>query len=160
MTGSVVRTMDVGVDPGTAFRVFTEEIDEWFARGPYSFNYPDRAVGLRFEPGVGGRWLELWSDGGGYEWGRITVWEPGHRFVVRYRHRSLPPEPLTEIEVRFEPGPTGGTTVTLEHRGWDALPPEALRAWAGRAWRQLMFGFADWADRRRQLARHRLRARA
>ncbi len=149
MTDRVIRTVEVDVDPTTAFRAFTEEIDQWFVRGPYSFNYPDRAVELRFEPGVGGRWLEVWADGGGYEWGAITVWEPGRRFVVTYRHRSLPADPLTEIEVAFADLPGGRTSVTLEHRGWAALPPEALRAWAQRAWQQLMFTYADWVNRRR-----------
>jgi len=140
-----VRTIDVAVGPATAFQVFTEEIDAWYVRGPYSWNEPTRAVGIRFEPGVGGRWLEVWNaaSGEGFEMGRIPVWEPGARLVLTYRNVHLPPVPLTEIEVRFQ-AIEGGTRVTLEHRGWDRLPAEFRRAWLSRAWIALMKWFGEY----------------
>lgn len=136
-TASVRRTVSVAVDPLTAFTVFTEHIDEWYLGGRHAWTDPDRAVGIRFEPGVGGRWLEVWDadSGEGYEIGVVQAWEPGSRLVVSYRHPRLPPAPLTEIEVRFD-AVDGGTRVTLEHRGWDRLPPDAVanfltpRAWS------------------------------
>lgn len=124
---------------------FTRDIDVWYPRGPHSFNYPDRAVGVTLEPGVGGRWREVWRDGDGYEMGRVLAWEPGSRLLLSYRSRYLPEDPLTEIEVRFEAVPEG-TRVTLEHRGWELLPPEALREWSRRAWRGFMAAFAGHAD--------------
>jgi hypothetical protein len=110
--------------------VFTGEIGEWYRSGPHSWNDPGRAVGIRFEPGVGGRWIEVWDEasGEGYELGRIRVWEPGERLVVSYRNVQLPPGLETEIEVRFEPV-QDGTRVTLEHRGLEALPAEELALW-------------------------------
>ena len=36
-------------------------IDAWWERGPMNWNDPDRAIGVRFEPGVGGRQLALVS---------------------------------------------------------------------------------------------------
>jgi uncharacterized glyoxalase superfamily protein PhnB len=141
---AVTRTVTVRLDPDRAFEVFTGDLDVWYPRGPHSFNYPERTVGVRLEPGVGGRWLETWRDGGGYEVGRVLAWEPGRRLLLSYRNRYLPPEPLTEIEVRFEAVPEG-TRVTLEHRGWELLPPEHLRAWSGRAWRGLVRAFAAHA---------------
>jgi hypothetical protein len=107
---SVVRTVEVDVDPATAFRMFTEEIDDWYERGPYSFNDPERAVAIRLE---GGRLLELYAEGEPYEMGRVTVWEPGERLVFLYRNVHLPLEG-TEVEVRFEPK-APGTRVALEH---------------------------------------------
>lgn len=143
---SVVRTVDVAVDPTRAFEVFTDEIGEWYLGGPYSWNDPARAVGIRFERGVGGRWLEVWDEatGEGYELGRIRVWQPGERLVVSYRNVQLPPGLETEIEVRFEPV-AGGTRVTLEHRGLDALPPAELARWESRAWINFMSWFRDHA---------------
>jgi PhnB protein len=145
---SIVRTVEVGVDPATAFKVFTDEIDAWYRRGPHSWNDPRRAVGIRFEPRVGGRWIEVWdrATGEGYEIGRIRVWEPGRRLLMTYRHAQLPPEPLTEIEVRFEAVGTG-TRVTVEHRGWDRLPPDHFRSWQRRAWLGLTQWFREYADR-------------
>jgi hypothetical protein len=142
---SVVRTVEVGIDPAAAFEVFTAEIGDWYQGGPYSWNDPKRAVGIRFERGVGGRWLEVWDEatGEGYELGRIQVWEPGERLVVSYRNVHLPPAIETEVDVRFEPV-AGGTRVTLEHRGLDALPPDELALWESRAWINFMSWFRDY----------------
>ena len=50
------------------FELFTE-IDAWWRSGQHSFVDPGRAVGVRMEPGPGGRWLEVWdaATGSGYE---------------------------------------------------------------------------------------------
>ena len=71
-------TVDVAVDPMTAFRAFTEEWDQWWGNGPIDAWDSSRCIGRRIEPGVGGRLLELYQDGE-LELGRITVWEPGQR---------------------------------------------------------------------------------
>jgi uncharacterized protein YndB with AHSA1/START domain len=141
----VTRTVDVPVDPPAAFEVFTEEIDAWHGRGPYSWNDPERAVGIRFEPGIGGRWLEVWDEatGDGYEMGRILEWDPGVRLVLSFQNVYLPPEPRTEIEVRFD-AIEGGTRVTLEHRGLDKLPPETLATFTRWAWIAFMKAFGDY----------------
>ena len=120
-TDSVTTTVDVGVDPVTAFEVFTAEIDAWYQRGPHSWKHPERAVGIRFEPGVGGRWIEVWDreTGEGFDFGRITAWEPGERLVFDYLLHDG--GHVTEVEIRFE-AIDGGTRVLLEHRGWDSLP--------------------------------------
>jgi Activator of Hsp90 ATPase homolog 1-like protein len=148
-SASVRRTIEVAVDPHTAFTVFTEHIGDWYLGGRHAWTDPARAVGIRFEPGVGGRWLEVWDPrtGEGYEIGVVRVWEPGSRLVVSYRHPRLPPEPLTEIEVRFQPV-HGGTRVTLEHRGWERLPPDAVAAFlTPRAWAALVGWYADHIQR-------------
>jgi uncharacterized protein YndB with AHSA1/START domain len=143
---SVVRTVAVAVDPVTAFQIFTDEIGDWYQSGPHSWNDPERAVGIRFEPGVGGRWIEVWDEatGEGYELGHVRAWEPGERLVVSYRNVRLPPTVETEIEVRFEPT-AGGTRVTLEHRGLEALPADELARWERRAWVAFMGWFRDHA---------------
>ena len=136
---SVVRTVVVPVDPARAFALFTEDIDEWYERGPYSFNDPGRAVGVRFE---GGRLLELYEDGA-YEMGRVTAWEPGERLAFVYRSVHLEIEG-TEVEVLFE-AVADGTRVTLEHRGLEALPPDEYATWERRAWKQFMRWFERYA---------------
>jgi uncharacterized protein YndB with AHSA1/START domain len=136
--------VEVAVDPAEAFDVFTAEIGDWYRGGRYSWQDPDRAVGIRFEPGVGGRWIEVWdaATGEGFELGRVRVWEPGQRLVVTYRAFDIPEDVSTEIEVRFEPV-DAGTKVTLEHRGLDQLPPARARTWMSRAWIQLVAWYAD-----------------
>jgi len=122
---SVTASVEVDVDPTTAFELFTAGIDTWYKRGPHSFTDPKRAVGVRFEPGVGGRFLEVHdpATGEGVEWGRVLVWEPGERLVFSDLLSSSPPAPATEVEVRFVPV-DAGTRVTLEHRGLDRVPPD------------------------------------
>jgi hypothetical protein len=142
---SIVRIVEVPVDPGTAFRVFTEEIDEWYERGPYSWNDPERAVAIRFEPG---RLLEVWDEGDGYEMGRVTAWEPGDRLVFAYRSVHLPPELETEVEIRFEPI-AAGTRVTLEHRGLELLPRDEYERWRRRAWAPFMEAFRRYVNARK-----------
>ncbi|MBA3383186.1 MAG: SRPBCC domain-containing protein [Actinobacteria bacterium] len=134
----IVRTVEVAVDPATAFAVFTDEIDAWYERGPHSWNDPDRAVAIRFE---GGRLLEVYEDGA-YEMGRVVAWEPGRRLAFVYQNVHLPLEG-TEVEVRFE-AVAGGTRITLEHRGLERLPAEEFALWEERAWIRFMAAFAAY----------------
>jgi uncharacterized protein YndB with AHSA1/START domain len=137
--------VQVAVDPETAFEAFTAGIGEWYRSGAYSWNDPARAVGIRFEPGVGGRLIEVWDEasGEGYDMGRTLVWEPGERVVFEFRNAHLPPVP-TEVEVRFEPA-RGGTRVTLEHRGLDRFPPDVAERMARYAWSEFMRWFGEYA---------------
>jgi hypothetical protein len=120
---SVRLSISVAVDPHAAFEVFTEEIDAWYRRGPHDFADPERAVGIRFEPGVGGRLIEVYDarTGDGLEVGEIVVWEPGSRLVFVDNRK-------TEVDVLFEPDGDNATRVTLEHRGLERLlPDDAVR---------------------------------
>jgi uncharacterized protein YndB with AHSA1/START domain len=141
---NVVRTVEVEVDPDTAFRLFTEEMGEWYRSGRFSWNDPERAVGILIEPGVGGRWLEVWDEATkeGYELGRVLVWEPGERLVLTYRNVHLPTGD-TEVEVRFE-SHGAATRVTLEHRGVQELS-EAQRE---NAWATFMAWFREYVAER------------
>jgi hypothetical protein len=146
---TIRRTVDVAVDPATAFDFFTRDMHLWVQDTPYTWNDPERALGIRFEPGVGGRLVEVWdaATGEGYEWGRILEWEPGRRFVLAYRCVILPPGAETEVEVRFERRGKG-TRVTLEHRGFEKLAAKVFEDWKDRAWRMLMEWFSDYANQK------------
>ena len=80
--------VEVAVDPVTAFKAFTEEMDMWWARGPINFwSDGGRIVEVRCEPGVGGRILEILDQadsGEVLERGRITRWEPPDRLVDEF----------------------------------------------------------------------------
>jgi uncharacterized glyoxalase superfamily protein PhnB len=134
---SVTASVEVAVDPETAFRIFTEEIDAWWVRGPVNFYNAARAVGKRIEPGVGGRYLEIYDDAAGdaLEIGRITVWEPGRRLGYR---SSLDD---TEVDIRFEAIP-GGTRVALEQR----IIPGGKSARFLSGWANILGWFADRAE--------------
>ncbi|MCY1016237.1 SRPBCC domain-containing protein [Pyxidicoccus sp. MSG2] len=117
-------TTFVAVSPLDAFEVFTQETDLWWKKGPrFRFGGARNGV-LRFEGRAGGRLFESFDDADerAFEVGRVLVWEPGARLVFEWRARAFVPGEITEVEVRFEEA-SGGTRVTLEHRGWDALSP-------------------------------------
>lgn len=111
----------VPLAPSAAFAAFTQDVDAWWKRGPA---YRIRGDGpLRFEPGIGGRFVQVVDPATGEEWelGRIRVWEPGSRLVFDYRVPNFAADESTEVEVRFE-ARAGGTWVTVIHRGWEGLP--------------------------------------
>lgn len=80
---SVSSEVQVRADPDTAFRVFIEELDLWWVRGPINHWAAGRAAAMRCEPGIGGRLLEVYDEDSGdaLELGRITVWDPGRRLA-------------------------------------------------------------------------------
>jgi hypothetical protein len=118
---SVRVSVHVSASPEVAFAVFTTDIDSWYRKDRHTFADPDRALGIRFEPGVGGRLIEM---------GRVTAWEPGRRLVFV--------DGLgTEVEVSFD-AMGDETRVTLEHRGLERLRPDLAERHARHGWRLLL----------------------
>jgi len=146
-------TSRVEVDPGTAFRVFTEEVDAWWRAGPRFRWHPERGGALRFEGGEGGRFVEVYPDGQSYEVGRIRVWDPPRRLVFGFRARSFASHESTEVEVRFEAS-GDATDVTVEHRGFAALRADhpARHGLGAGAFENMMGVF--WADLLTAARRH------
>ena len=148
----------VEVDPATAFEVFTEDVDGWWKRGPaYRFR-AGRAGTMRFEPGVGGRLIEVFdAEGDVYEVGRILVWSPAQRLVFEWRGPNFEPDQSTAVEVTFEQV-ARGTRVTVEHNGWYGLPQdhpvrhglgdEAFAQMIGGWWSQQIRSMRTHAERR------------
>jgi uncharacterized protein YndB with AHSA1/START domain len=113
----------VAVAPAVAFAIFTQEIDQWWKRGPKYRLAGRRPGALHFEPGVGGRLFESIETESGtqfFETGRVTVWDPPSRLVVIWRNANFAADESTELEVLFEASGRG-TLVTVQHRGWASL---------------------------------------
>lgn len=159
-------TVLVRADPATAFRAFTEEIDRWWLRG-VRFRASGRRHGvLHLEPFVGGRLFERVEretgeeptredDGRIVATGTVLIWEPPHRLRFEWRGVNFAPGERTEVEVVFEPSPSG-TRVTLTHRGFASLrddhpvrhgeAPAAFVARLGRWWGELASSFRERAE--------------
>ena len=77
-TATVRVSTIVEVDPQEAFRIFTEEVDLWWKRSPRFRQSSDPKGTLRFEPGEGGRLIEIADDleDRQYEFGKVWVWKP------------------------------------------------------------------------------------
>lgn len=153
-------TVSVAVPPAEAFRVFTEEIELWWRRGPRFRAAGNRRGILRLEPGVGGRLLESFDGEHGprvLQTGEVTCWEPPSRLVLQWRNVSFRPDEHTEVEVVFTEA-RSGTQVTVIHRGWSTIRPdhparhglavEAFVRMIGLWWGDLMTALRVHAERR------------
>jgi len=124
---AVKVTVHVRADPGETFRIFTEEIDQWWQRGPrYRIAGSRRGI-LHLEPKPGGRLFESFETEAGEAQvvvtGRITVWEPPSRLALVWRNVNFHPDEETLVEISFEET-RAGTRVVLRHSGWAALRPD------------------------------------
>lgn len=127
MHGDQVRvSVLVAVPTEAAFRLFTEEIDQWWLRGP-RYRIAGRRGGiLHMEPKVGGRLFESVESASGdtaLQTGRVLVWEPPRRLVFEWRARNFAPSEKTEVEVLFA-SQQSGTRVTVTHSGWAHIRPD------------------------------------
>src|SRR5260221_2660997 len=135
---SVSSAVTVSVSPQSAFTAFTDEMDLWWVRGPSNFSGGARGVKRVWEPGVGGRILEVSGAGrdDALELARITAWEPGQLLAWRSSVDDV------QVEVTFAPI-AGGTNVQLlatipaggQDRGgtaWQRVVPDWFGAWCAR----------------------------
>ncbi|TCJ89887.1 SRPBCC domain-containing protein [Nocardia alba] len=113
----VRKNVTVPVDPTRAFEIFTTHPSVWWPPSHVLLRTP--RVGLKIEPGVGGRYLEWDRTGLEAQWGVVTVWEPARRLRFTWRvgadFRPLSTDDgASEIDVSFAAAP-GGTRVELAH---------------------------------------------
>jgi uncharacterized glyoxalase superfamily protein PhnB len=128
---------DVAVDPARAFAAFTEEVGAWYRIDRFTVVDHRRTMTLRFEPFVGGRFVDVYDEttGEGREMGRIQVWDPPRRLqFVDGRD--------CEVEITFTPV-AGGTRVRIEQRGLDRLPPDVATHVREHGWHTVTGWFAD-----------------
>jgi uncharacterized protein YndB with AHSA1/START domain len=156
----VTVSVTVSTDPATAFAIFTKEIDLWWRSGPM-FRIAGKQPGVvRFEPWLGGRFIEEVESPSGpqvFTKGRITVWQPPERFQFEWRGVNFAPGESTQVQVVFEAVPTG-TRVTVRHSGWATLRADhpvrhgkegpAFIRMIGLWWGDLMTSFRELAAER------------
>jgi uncharacterized protein YndB with AHSA1/START domain len=141
----------VAVAPVDAFEVFTSEIDLWWRHGIAYRGGRGKAT-MRFRGGAGGALIEELPDGTTRIIGKVLAWEPGARLLFEWRGSNFVGTQRTEVEVRFEAA-RDGTEVTLEHRGWAALPADhparhgmegsAFSGMIGRWWGELCSSYRE-----------------
>lgn len=108
---TIRKSIWVARSPETSFKVFCEDIGEWW---PGGFGGKDSKLSLARE--VGGRFLEKRADGAEYEIGRVTAYRPPS--IVAFTFRAPSWDITTQVEIRFS-AEAGGTRVELEHSGWE-----------------------------------------
>ena len=109
-----------------AFHVFTDGMSRWWNPDHHIGDEPLAA--LVVEPHEGGRWYERGTSGTECQWGLVLVWDPPARVVFDWQLDAtwqFDPDVHTELEVRFVALGEAETRVVLEHRGLEALGPQA-----------------------------------
>jgi len=152
VSSKILVALRIAAPPEVVFDAFTDDIALWW-RPNTLFSFTPRSPGvMAFEDG---RLVERLPTGKVFEVGKVSVWERGQRLVFGWRQAAFASGMDTEVEVRFEPVETG-TRVTVEHRGWDAVPaPHVARHGFpdgvflqrhGEWWRALLAGLAAQAN--------------
>ncbi|MBK8020802.1 MAG: SRPBCC domain-containing protein [Chloroflexi bacterium] len=119
---AIERVFSVPLDNERAFALFTQQMMLWW---PPEYTWSnDVLVYIGMEPLVGGRCFERGPEGFEIDWGRVLVWEPPHRLILRWQispHREPEPNPAkaSEIEVRFSVNTESSTWVSFEHRHFE-----------------------------------------
>jgi uncharacterized protein YndB with AHSA1/START domain len=128
VTQPIRAKVTVPTDPERAFELFTNKMGTWWPVESYSravseFEHEDvEGAELEFQARMGGSILERMTDGRVLPWAEVIAWQPPQRVVLSWRPHSLP-EPPTELEVTFA-ARADGTSVEVEHRGWERLSEE------------------------------------
>jgi uncharacterized protein YndB with AHSA1/START domain len=100
-----------------AFRLFTEELTEWWPLALHSVSGED-AETCEIEPWIGGKVFERTRSGDQRQWGTVTIWDPPNRLAFTWRDEGQ----TVDIEFRVD---ADGTKVTLTHHGWDVSGVQA-----------------------------------
>jgi len=149
MTQVATAEVTVPVAPREAFALFTEDIGLWWRRDTPYWNDRERGASIRIEPGVGGRFVEVYDveTGSGMEVGRVTAWEPGRRLALTWTQAGWPEGASTDLVIDFIPADGGATLVRLEHSGFERVRGalEFLEGYAG-GWKELLGWFAEHAS--------------
>jgi uncharacterized glyoxalase superfamily protein PhnB len=132
---------DVAVDPARAFEAFTAEVGVWYRVDRFTVVDHTRTVTLRFEPHVGGRFMDVYDEapGEGREMGRVQVWDPPRRLQFVDTREC-------EVEVTFTPI-ARGTRVRIEQRGLDRLPPDVATQVREFGWHTVSGWFRDHIEK-------------
>lgn len=153
MSSKILVALRIDASPEVVFDAFTDDIALWW-RPNTLFSFTPRSPGvMAFEDG---RLVERLASGKVFEVGQVRIWERGARLVFGWRQASFEPGMDTEVEVRFDLVENGQTRVTVEHRGWDAVPAENVARHTfpnavflqrhGEWWRSLLAGLASRAN--------------
>jgi uncharacterized protein YndB with AHSA1/START domain len=108
---TIRKSIWVARSPETSFKVFCEDIGEWWPGG-----FGGKDCKLFLERTVGGRFYERRRDGTEYEIGRVTTYQPPSLVAFTWRAPSW--DVTTQVEIRFS-AEGEGTRVELEHSGWE-----------------------------------------
>jgi hypothetical protein len=140
------KTIEVEASAADAFRIWTEELGDWWPLATHSVGRSD-AVACTVERRTGGWIYETTRSGEQHVWGTITEWDPPRRLTHSWHPGSGAAE-ATTVELTFSPLGNDRTRIALVHagwpvsgsarraaydQGWDFVLGDCYRAWANRS---------------------------
>lgn len=125
---TIRKEIYVDAAPETAFRVFTEQIADWWPLDRYGTFHED-AESVTFEEREGWVLVEKAKDGRESVWGEVLEYELASKLRLAW-HAGNAPTMSTEVELTFAAS-GDGTTVVLEHSGWEKAGDEIRAARGG-----------------------------
>jgi uncharacterized protein YndB with AHSA1/START domain len=136
------KTVMVARPPDVTFKIFVEEIGQWWPNEKYMFLGAESKATI--ETRVGGRVSNRHPDGREYTIGEVLRYDPGVRLTFTWNHGEG--QGTTEIDVRFRAS-GAGTRVDLAHSGWDRLADaEQKSAGFSAGWDEILDLFVGYVD--------------
>ncbi len=144
----VRKTIHVNASPEICFRVFTEQLSQWWPLKTHHIAKVEAKEAI-IEPRVGGRFFERGVDGSECLWGHVRAWDPPRRVVLSWELNAQWEHDArirSEVEVTFT-AEANGTRVDLEHRGFDDYGDQAGDVRKGvdspGGWTSILQSYAD-----------------
>lgn len=142
MNEPLVKTIEVPCDQKKAFAVFME-MGSWWPTNRFATSVMrgQTVKQLRVDANVGGRIVEVSSDGHEHEWGTIKAYDPP-KYVNMDFHVPHPSEKkpgFSTVEVRFTALGKDKTQVELTQSNWEGLGDAAAHSQQGyrQAWNMI-----------------------
>ncbi|MEL7116651.1 MAG: SRPBCC domain-containing protein [Pseudomonadota bacterium] len=131
MTDPIIKELTVPLTPERAFRLFTEEMSDWWPLDTHSLSASDGDVAraVKVPDHVGAQVEETKPDGSRVPWGRVTEYDPGAAFGMSW-HVGQAEDMASHVRVTFTEAPNG-TQVRLIHDVWETMGPQAKETRAG-----------------------------
>ncbi|MEM7049398.1 MAG: SRPBCC domain-containing protein [Acidobacteriota bacterium] len=122
MIEPLIKTIEVPCNQETAFRIFVEDMGQWWPLDKRSMSMKDGqpSKALEVEAKLGGRIVEIGHDEREHHWGTFRTFEP-FSYVAMDFHMGLPPTSASLVEVRFTAQGTGQTEVVLTQSNWEGF---------------------------------------
>jgi uncharacterized protein YndB with AHSA1/START domain len=136
----VHKSITVARPADVAFKIFVEEIQQWWPLEHYSFLGPDASIVI--EPRQGGRFYQTAPDGREYTIGEVLNYEPGERLTYTWNHQQA--KGTTTVDIRFIPEGSS-TRVEVAHSGWENLSDETQAASYDSGWNGVLAAYAKHA---------------
>ena len=137
----VHKSITVARPADVAFKIFVEEIQQWWPLESYSFLGPDATITI--EPREGGRFFQSSPDGREYTIGEVTGYEPGRRLAYTWNHGQ--DRGTTHVEIRFI-AEGSSTRLEVAHSGWESLTDQTLAAGYDSGWNPVLAAYVEHAD--------------